>query len=148
MSVSADFPLPALRADAAELDDVVSLRAELRELLDDRQRMRCMASIQSDAVQLALDLLVAHPDLRGFFRGFIKRLVEESGAHACGVWLPDERTGVVDLWMANLGDESITADSPEWDQLAPAARGAQSSADLHSRCRDDDRIRRRRPDVA
>ena len=47
-------------------------------------------SIQSDAVQLALDLLVTHPDLRGFFRAFIKRLVDDSEAHACGVWLLDE----------------------------------------------------------
>ena len=52
-----------------------------------------MASIQSDAVQLALDLLVTHPDLRGFFRMFIKRLVDDSEAHACGVWLLDEATG-------------------------------------------------------
>ena len=49
-----------------------------------------MATIQSDAVQLALDLLVTHPDLRGFFRMFIKRLVNESESHACGVWLLDD----------------------------------------------------------
>lgn len=98
-------------------EDIVHLRAELQELLDDRQRMRCMASIQSDAVQLALDLLVAHPDLRGFFRGFLKRLVDESGAIAGSVWLPDDAAGTIDLWMANVGDESITAESPAWAEL-------------------------------
>ena len=60
-----------------------------------------MASIQRDAVQLALDLLVSHPDLRGFFRVFIKRLVDDSEARACGVWLLDEAAGACDLWMAN-----------------------------------------------
>ena len=37
-----------------------------------RQRAECMAHIQTDAVQLALDLLVREPDIAGFFRGFIK----------------------------------------------------------------------------
>ena len=68
-----------------------------------------MASIQSDAVQLALDLLVTHPDLRGFFRVFIKRLVDDSEAHACGVWLLDEATGACDLWMANIGGDTLDA---------------------------------------
>src|SRR6195256_5052719 len=78
--------------------DVARLQAEVSTLRDDRQRAECMASIQRDAVQLALDLLVTHPDLRGFFRMFIRRLVDDSGAHACGVWLLDEATGVCDLW--------------------------------------------------
>ena len=76
-----------------------------------------MASIQSDAVQLALDLLVTHPDLRGFFRMFIKRLVEDSEAHACGVWLQDEATGGCDLWMANIQGETFTPESPAWASL-------------------------------
>src|SRR5215217_4056195 len=76
--------------------DLETLRAELQRLRDDRQRADCMAAIQSDAVQLALDLLVTHPDLRGFFRMFIKRLVDEADAHACGVWLVDESTGACD----------------------------------------------------
>jgi signal transduction histidine kinase len=76
-----------------------------------------MASIQRDAVQLALDLLVTHPDLRGFFRMFIKRLVDDSGARACGVWLLDESTGACELWMANIGGETLTAESPGWAAL-------------------------------
>ena len=87
--------------------DVAQLRAELSSLSDDKQRAECMASIQRDAVQLALDLLVTHPDLRGFFRMFIKRLVDDSGAHACGVWLLDESTNACDLWMANVGGETL-----------------------------------------
>lgn len=97
--------------------EVARLRAEVQQLSDDLQRSQCMASIQSDAVQLALDLLVTHPDLRGFFRAFIKQLVDDSEAHACGVWLLDEATGKADMWMANVGGESLTAESPGWAQL-------------------------------
>ena len=74
-------------------EEIARLKAELSTLRDDRMRAECMASIQRDAVQLALDLLVTHPDLRGFFRMFVKQLVEESESHACGVWLLDETSG-------------------------------------------------------
>jgi signal transduction histidine kinase len=107
----------ALREEQAPELEIAQLRAELSVLRDERQRAECMASIQSDAVQLALDLLVTHPDLRGFFRMFIKRLVDDSEAHACGVWLLDEATGACDLWMANLGGETLTADSLDWASL-------------------------------
>jgi signal transduction histidine kinase len=104
--------------DTAALEAEVSrLRDALQQMHDDRERAVCMASIQSDAVQLALDLLVTHPDLRGFFRMFIKRLVSESEAVACGVWLLDETTGECDLWMANIGGDTVMADSPDWATL-------------------------------
>ena len=99
------------------LDEIARLQAELVSLGNDRQRAECMASIQRDAVQLALDLLVTHPDLRGFFRMFIKRLVDDAGAHAGGVWLLDEATNTCDLWMANIGGETLTADNPSWSEL-------------------------------
>jgi len=76
-----------------------------------------MAAIQTEAVQLALDLLVTHPDLRGFFRMFIKRLVDDSESHASGVWLIDEATGDCNLWMANIGGETLTPESPGWTSL-------------------------------
>jgi hypothetical protein len=125
--------LTALREELALEGEIAQLRAEVSALRDDRQRAECTASIQSDAVQLALDLLVTHPDLRGFFRAFIKRLVDESEARACGVWLLDEATGACDLWMANIGGETLTADisspaknaaRPSWNMTAtmPAYR--------------------------
>ena len=98
--------------------DVARLQAELSRLRDDKQRAECMASIQRDAVQLALDLLVTHPDLRGFFRMFTKRLRDDSGARACGVWLFDESTKACELWMANIGGETVMAESPGWASLA------------------------------
>src|ERR1700682_6166212 len=85
--------------DSPPETDVARPQAEVSALRDDKQRAECMASIQRDAVQLALDLLVTHPDLRGFFRMFIKRLVDDAGAYACGVWLLDEGTNAWDLWM-------------------------------------------------
>ena len=48
---------------------------------------------------------------------FIKRLVDDSEAHACGVWLLDEATGACDLWMANIGGETLTAESAGWASL-------------------------------
>jgi len=107
----------ALAPEPAAAADVEALRAELSSLRDDRMRADCMASIQRDAVQLTLELLVSHPDLRGFFRMFIKRLVEDSGAHACGVWLLNETADDGELWMANIGGETLTSESPEWATL-------------------------------
>jgi len=107
----------ALREETAQDVEIARLQAALQDLDDNRQRAECMASIQSDAVQLALDLLVTHPDLRGFFRMFIKRLVDDSEAHACGVWLLDDATGACDLWMANIGGETYTPESAGWASL-------------------------------
>lgn len=95
-----------------------ALRAALDAARGDRQRAECMAAIQGDAVQLALELLVTEPDLRGFFRVFIQRLVDDAEARACGVWLLDEASGSCDLWMANIQGETFTADSPGWAALS------------------------------
>lgn len=97
--------------------EIVRLTAALDAIREDRQRAECMASIQSDAVQLALDLLVTHPDLRGFFRMFIKRLVDDSESYACGVWLLDDATGACDLWMANIQGQTYTPESADWTTL-------------------------------
>jgi len=107
----------ALSDDASRDTELERLRAEVQSLRDERQRSECMAAIQTDAVQLALDLLVTHPDLRGFFRMFIKRLVEDTESHACGVWLIDEPSGKCNLWMANIAGETLTADSEGWASL-------------------------------
>jgi len=89
--------------------------------INERRRAECMARIQRDTVQLAIDLLVREPDIAGFFRVFIKTLVEESESHACGVWLlKDDESGVptCDLWMATVEERFFTRDSPGWDSLA------------------------------
>src|SRR5258706_4698003 len=111
-------PCGVPQLDSPPETDVARLQAELSSLRDDRQRAECMASIQRDAVHLALDLLVTHPDLRGFFRMFTKRLRDDSGAHSCGVWLLDESANACELWMANVGGETLMAESPGWSSIA------------------------------
>jgi len=96
---------------------IVELRDQLSRATDDWRRAECMARIQSNAVQLALDLLVREPDIEGFFRVFIKTLVEESESHACGVWLVDAE-GRVDMWMAVIGDRFYARTDPEWATVA------------------------------
>ncbi len=97
--------------------EIAGLRDQLSRATDDGRRAECMARIQSNAVQLALDLLVREPDIEGFFRVFIKTLVEESESHACGVWLLDA-DGRVDMWMAVIGDRFYTKTDAEWATIA------------------------------
>jgi signal transduction histidine kinase len=89
--------------------------------INERRRAECMARIQTDAVQLAIDLLVREPDISGFFRVFIKTLVEECESHACGVWLLDEDASgaaTCSLWMAYVEDRLYSKGSPGWESLA------------------------------
>lgn len=84
--------------------------------INERRRAECMARIQSDAMQLAIDLLVREPDIAGFFRVFIKTLVEECESHACGVWLLDDKAPAgpaCDLWMAYVQDRFFTRGAPD-----------------------------------
>jgi signal transduction histidine kinase len=76
-----------------------------------------MAHIQSDAVQLALELLVREPDITGFFRAFIRTLVEESASHACSVWLLEQDGTRCELWMANIDGAFFMKESEGWAGL-------------------------------
>lgn len=96
---------------------IESLSEALARETDDRRRAECMAHIQSDAVQLALDLLVREPDITGFFRAFVRTLVEESESHACGVWLLDPDGSRCDLWMAYIQGRFFMKESHDWDAL-------------------------------
>src|SRR5690606_20193141 len=99
-------------------DEVKSLRARVRDEFLSRQRAECLAKVQSNAVELALDLLVSEPDIAGFFKVFTRALVEECGSHACGVWLLDEDGRGCDLWMAYVDHRMYMADSPDWTQMS------------------------------
>ena len=80
------------------------LRAALLREHDARRRADCLAAMQAEVVQLALDLLVREPDIEGFFGGLTKTMVEDTESDTCAVWLlDDERTGC-DLWMAYCGE--------------------------------------------
>ena len=94
------------------------LRAALIRESGERRRAECIAKIQTDVVQLALDLLVREPDVEGFFGVFAKTLVQESESYGCGVWLIDEDYRRCDLWMAYLADRLYTPRGIDWDTLA------------------------------
>jgi signal transduction histidine kinase len=76
-----------------------------------------MAHMQTYTVKLALDLLVREPDLDGFFRGFIRTLIEQGESDACGVFLLDEEAEHCELTMAYAGDRFYTRDESDWDTL-------------------------------
>src|SRR5205823_232804 len=104
--------------EEATSPDPEVLRAALIRESTERQRAVCIAKIQTDVVQLALDLLVREPDVEGFFGVFAKTLVDESDSHGCGVWLIDEEERRCDLWMAYLSDRLYTPKSADWQTLA------------------------------
>src|ERR671931_663588 len=107
-----------LEGDEIWMERLEALKRALERASDEHRRAECMNRIQSDAMQLALDLLVREPDITGFFRVFIKRLVEESESHACGVWLLDENGSSCQLWMAYLDRRFYTKEGEDWEALA------------------------------
>jgi len=108
---------PTVAGSACE-PTIEALGEALARETDSRRRAECMAHIQSDAVQLALDLLVREPDITGFFRAFVKTLVEESKSHACGVWLLDQDGSRCDPWMVYIDGRFVMKESQDWETLA------------------------------
>jgi signal transduction histidine kinase len=98
--------------------DVQTLREELQTAHDNRRRAECMAAIQTDAVQLALDLLVREPDVDGFFREFMARVVDDTESHGCGVFLLNDDGSSCELWMAYIRGQHYSAATPEWPSIA------------------------------
>jgi len=124
------------------------LRQALSDAIDEGRRSDCMARIQSDAVQLALDLLVRESNIEGFFRGFIKTLVDESESRACGVWLLDQDGTQCEPWMAYRDGQFHDRHADEWDaatlpRLSMAAHllgDTQGWTDTREYDGDDDRL--------
>src|SRR5262249_21184018 len=98
---------PSLPAEVTS-SDPAALRAALVREYDARRRADCLATMQAEVVQLALDLLVREPDIEGFFGGLTKNMVEESASHGCSVWLIDESGDRCSLWMAYMKDRLYT----------------------------------------
>ena len=104
--------------EEAASDDPVVLRTALIREAEERHRAECSAKMQTEVVQLALDLLVREPDIQGFFGVFAKTLVEETESHGCGVWLIDDDQQRCDLWMAYMSERLYTPTSAGWNTLA------------------------------
>jgi signal transduction histidine kinase len=96
-----------------ERDPDVLHAALLRETAE-RRRAECLAKMQADVVQLALDLLVREPDIEGFFGALTKTMVDEGDSHACAVWLIDDDRQQCDLWMTYVVDRLFTRSSGDW----------------------------------
>jgi len=101
----ADVPLPAELSST----DLEVLRAAVLREHNLYRRAQCLASMQAEVVQLALDLLIREPDIEGFFAGLTKNIVEESESHACAVWLIDESGERCSLWMAYISGHLYTS---------------------------------------
>jgi signal transduction histidine kinase len=98
-------------------DTIEELREALTRETEQRRRSECMARMQSSTMQLALDSLVTEPDIDGFFRVFMKTLLEETDSHACGVFLLDDDATRCELWMSYVGDQLYARSLPGWDDL-------------------------------
>ena len=97
---------------------VDALEERLAIAIASERRANCMARIQRDAVQLALDLVVRETDIDGFFRAFIKTLVEECESLGCGVWRLDADGRRAEPWMAFVDGAFHTPDAAGWDATA------------------------------
>jgi signal transduction histidine kinase len=95
-------------AEVASTDPEILRAALIREAAE-RRRAECLAGMQAEVVQLAVDLLVQQPDIEGFFGALTKTMVEEGESHACGVWLIDEDDQRCELWLAFVKDRLLTA---------------------------------------
>jgi signal transduction histidine kinase len=109
--------MPCEALDKAPVE-IARLRDELERERGQRRRAECFAKVQTDAVQLALDLLIREPDIEGFFGVFTKTIVEDCESHACGVWLIDDGQQRCNLWMAYLAGRLYTPTSADWDAIA------------------------------
>jgi signal transduction histidine kinase len=95
-----------------------TIEAEIQK----RKRAECMAHVQTYTVRLALDLLVREPDLKGFFRGFIKLLIDDGESDACGVFILDDEGKHCELKMAYADDRFFKIGEPGWETLNLPAR--------------------------
>jgi signal transduction histidine kinase len=112
------LPSEVVCPDDLQVSSLEAVYRALAQESDARRLAECTVRIQSSAVQLALDLLVREPDISGFFRVFVKNLVEECESHSCAVWLLDEPGESCELWMGYLGDHFFSKASADWSTLA------------------------------
>jgi signal transduction histidine kinase len=102
-------------------DDPEVLRSALLREAGERRRAQCRAKIQTEVVQLAIDLLVREPDVEGFFGALTRTMVEEGESHTCAVWLIDESGQRCELWMAFVQNQLFMP-----PKVGRAAKGSMS----------------------
>jgi signal transduction histidine kinase len=116
---------PQQRIEEITSEDREVLRSALIREATERRRAECRAHMQTEVVNLALDLLVREPNIEGFFGALTKTIVEETESHTCGVWLLDESCARCELWMAYVKDRLFTPRKDDWkdrNEFAPYGR--------------------------
>ena len=112
---------------SARIDDIemasgdATLRAALRRESAERHRAECLARIQADVVQLALNLLVREPDIEGFFGALTKALVHADDSYASCVWLLDDAQQRSEFWMAYVKGQPLRTRNGDADGLDECA---------------------------
>jgi signal transduction histidine kinase len=115
---------PRLPAEVNSADPEV-LRAALIREATERRRGECLASMQAEIVQLAVDLLVQQPNIEGFFGALTKTMVEEGESHACGVWLIDDSEQRCEFWLAYVNDRLLTTRERDPEALTDCPGGGR-----------------------
>jgi signal transduction histidine kinase len=115
--------VPPVEATSTDPD---VLRSALVREAGERRRAECSATMQTEVVKLALDLLVREPDIEGFFGALTKAMVEESESHTCAVWLIDETAARCDLWLAYVKDRLFMP--PRGMVTAPCESGDETQS--------------------
>jgi len=102
----------------AQSDDPDVLRAALSRESSQRCRADSVARIQTDVVDLAIDLVVHGFDIEKLFGGLTKKMVEQTDSRVCAVWLLDDEQRRCDMRMAYIVDRFYTRDESGWKGLA------------------------------
>jgi signal transduction histidine kinase len=124
--IDSQAPIPGCAAEHQQAHpyggehDPEVLRAALTREISERRRAECLARMQADVVQLALDLLVREPDIDGFFGALTKTMVEEGECHTCAVWLLEDDGQRCVPWMAYVKDRLVKLRTLRGGALATA----------------------------
>src|SRR5215471_5159132 len=119
----------ATQPSEASSQDPEVLRSALVREWSERRRSECLARMQAEVVQLALEQLVLQPDIEGFFGALTKTMVEEGESHACGVWLINAAHDRCTLWMGYVKDRLYVAPNPDVNACPEGTFPAQKMAD-------------------
>jgi signal transduction histidine kinase len=103
--------------DIEQSNDPSVLRAALGRERSEHRRADAIARMQSDVVNLVLNLVAHDFDLDKLFGALTKSMVEQTGSHACAIWLLDEERRQCDMQMAYIGERFYTRDSKGWKGL-------------------------------
>src|SRR5215510_9674186 len=101
-------------ASGALSDDPDVLRSALSRESSQRRRADSIARMQTDVVNLVIDLVVHDFDVEKLFGGLTKKMVEQTGSRVCAVWLLDDDQRRCDMRMAYIVDRFYTRDATNW----------------------------------